>query len=241
MLMRLRLNLLEWDLAFWFNVSEVTISRMLNRWINFCYLRLRSLPIWPTWEKVEESMPDCFQQAYPTTLCIIEIFCKAPSSLPLQVQFYSNYKSHCTYKSLVAVAPNGAIIFISELSIVDWQLTIQSGFLEVLALVLKRKSVMADRGFEIRDFSLKLSQHTTFQRWGSFEAKWCDENSENCKSANPCGKSNRSSQEAISHSSTNYSIVSCNEIWTVCCLLNNIRGPLIATSSWTSNLCQPMH
>ena len=161
LLMRLRLNLLEWDLAFRFNVSEATISRMLNRWINFCYLRLGSLPIWPTWERVEESMPDCFQQAYPTTYCVIdatEIFCETPSSLPLQSQCYSNYKSHCTLKGLVAVAPNGAIIFISELfngAISDRQLTIQSGFLEMLALVPKGKSVMADRGFEIQDLMLK--------------------------------------------------------------------------------------
>ena len=42
-LMRLRLNLLEQDLAIRFGFAMVTVSRTFNHWINYLYLRLNSL------------------------------------------------------------------------------------------------------------------------------------------------------------------------------------------------------
>ena len=44
-LMCLRLGLLEWDLAKHFGVCEASI---LVHWINYMYLQLGSLPIWPS-------------------------------------------------------------------------------------------------------------------------------------------------------------------------------------------------
>ena len=102
-------------------------------------------------------MPVVFKEAYPTTFCIVdvtEIFCEVPASLSLQSQCYSSYKSHTTMKGL----PNGAVIFVSELftgSISDRQLTIQSGFLEMLKSVPHGRSVMADKGFDIQDLLVK--------------------------------------------------------------------------------------
>ena len=61
-------------------------------------------------------------------------------------------------KGLLAVAPNRAIIFISELftgSINERQLTIQSGLLEMLKTVPHGRSVIADKGFDIQDLLIK--------------------------------------------------------------------------------------
>ena len=56
-LMRLRLNLFERDLSTRFNISEATVSRVFTRWINFMYLRLGLLPLWPSSVSVEKSIP----------------------------------------------------------------------------------------------------------------------------------------------------------------------------------------
>ena len=46
-LVRLRLDLLEQDLAYRFNVSQPTVSRITVTWINFLYLQFKELPLWP--------------------------------------------------------------------------------------------------------------------------------------------------------------------------------------------------
>ena len=125
------------------NVS--CVSRTLIMWFNFLYLHLGLLPIWPDWDNVEQSMPECIKSAYPTTFAIIdatELKCETPSSLSLQFQHYSSYKSHTTMKSLVAVAPNGAFVFITEFftGISDRKLFIESGILELLKTVPASKA-----------------------------------------------------------------------------------------------------
>ena len=40
MLVRLCLNLKEYDLAHRFEVSQSSVSRIFSTWINYCYLRL---------------------------------------------------------------------------------------------------------------------------------------------------------------------------------------------------------
>ena len=159
--MRLRLGLLERDLATRFGISEATASRTFVHWINYMYLRLWSLPVWPSSESVQRYMPTVFKETYPTTFCIVdatEIVCEVRASLSLQSQCYSSYKSHTTMKGLLTVAPNGAIISVSELftgSISDRQLTIQSGIVEILKDVPPGKSIMADKDFDIQDLLLK--------------------------------------------------------------------------------------
>ena len=85
-LMRLRLSLLEGDLAYRYGVHESTVSRTFIKWCNFLYLQLGSLPIWPTWDAVERTMPTCFKKAYPSTFIILdatELFVETPGSLSL--------------------------------------------------------------------------------------------------------------------------------------------------------------
>ena len=108
-------------------------------------------------------MPAAFKEMYPNTLAIIdatELKCETPSSLSLQSQLYSSYKSHTTLKGLVAIAPNGALVCVSELfagSISDRQLFQESGILYLLGDVPEGKCLMADRGFEIQDLQVKFN------------------------------------------------------------------------------------
>ena len=138
-------------------VDAATISRIVHTMINYLYLRLGMVPIWPTPEQVSKRLPDVFKELYPTTFAVIdatEIKCEAPSSLPAQSQVYSAYKSHTTLKGLIAMAPDGAVTFVSELfggSISDRELVIKSHFLELLPAVGYGCSIMADKGFDIQD------------------------------------------------------------------------------------------
>ena len=55
-LMKLRLGLSTIDLTVRFNVSEATVSKLFTTWINYLYVRLGDLKIWPHRNVI---MPTC--------------------------------------------------------------------------------------------------------------------------------------------------------------------------------------
>ena len=114
-------------------------------------LHLGSLPCWPERTTIHNTMPAAFEELYPHTTAIdaTEIRMNIPSSLLLQSQTYSNYKSTNTFKALIAISPAGHVIFVSSLytgCISDTQLVEWSGF---LSLLQRGDEIMADRGFTI--------------------------------------------------------------------------------------------
>ena len=135
-MMRLRLGRMENELAYQFGCTEATVSRIFTKWLNFLYLRLGQIPLWPTWEDVEKCMPGCFRCTYPSTCMILdatELRCEVPSALDPMSSNYSSYKTHMTVKGLIGIAPNGTFTFTSQLytgSVSDRQLVIQCGILE---------------------------------------------------------------------------------------------------------------
>ena len=115
---KLRVGSLNQELADKFEISVSTVSRIFISWTNFLYFVLGSMPIWPSREKVDKNMPPCFKIFYPRCRGIIdasEIKVQAPSSMVLNSEMYSSYKSHTTYKGNIVIAPSGEIIHVSAL------------------------------------------------------------------------------------------------------------------------------
>ena len=72
MLCRLRLGLFEQDLAYRFQLSQSSVSRIFSTWISFCYYKFKELHIWPSRSVVDCNMPAMFKDLYPSTRCIID-------------------------------------------------------------------------------------------------------------------------------------------------------------------------
>ena len=156
-LVRLRRNFDLNHLCFLYGISEGTVSNTINTWINYRYLRLGSICIWPSREQIAKIMPSSMKEKYPNVRCIIdcvEFKIETPSSLVLHKMMYSDYKSHTTVKTLVGIAPGGGFTFISNTypgSISDKEIVVKSGFLNP-NLWEQGDIVMADRGFLIEDY-----------------------------------------------------------------------------------------
>ena len=92
--MRLRLGLLEQDLAQRFCVSVSTVSRVLITWYNVLAANLKHLIVWPSKELIATNMLECFKK-FPNTRIIIdrtEFFIEIPSSQVNQTITYTSYK-----------------------------------------------------------------------------------------------------------------------------------------------------
>ena len=116
----------------------------------FC--TIRNL-MFSTRDKVRQRLPKCFKK-YKNIRCIIdctEVHVQSPGNFEAQGNQYYSYKGHTTYKFLVAIAPNGAILFVSDAyegSISDKEIVCVSDFLDFLN---PGDVVMADRGFLIKE------------------------------------------------------------------------------------------
>ena len=116
-LMKLRLNLEEQDLADRFCVSQSTVSNEFRKWIYTMAEQLSFLIHWPSREQMMTSMPMVFRKFFKNCICILdctEVFIECPANLQARSHTWSEYKQHNTIKVLIAVTPQGTISFISE-------------------------------------------------------------------------------------------------------------------------------
>lgn len=124
---------------------------------------LGELPAWPHRDIIMAQMPGKFREEFPTTMAILdctELKIQTPTSLVLQSQSYSNYKSANTLKSLIACDPRGSVIFCSTLftgSMSDKGIVRQSNFIELMKTLLQHgylqegDGLMVDKGFLIEN------------------------------------------------------------------------------------------
>lgn len=149
----LSLGLMQKDLAHRFRIHQSTVSHIINTWANFLYTVLGAVGIWLDEETIKAHQPEVFQD-YADTQVILdctELSCQTPNSLLLQSEVFSSYKSHCTFKGLIGMAPRGAVTFISSLyqgSISVKEILKQSG---IVALLNPSMAIMVDKGFLVED------------------------------------------------------------------------------------------
>ncbi|XP_065110019.1 uncharacterized protein [Paramisgurnus dabryanus] len=138
------------ELGHRFNIHRATVSRIIVTWANFLYCLLGSVCIWMSPAAVKASLPHDFDGSYSNTQVVLdctELRCQTPSSLLLQSEVFSNYKSHCTFKAMVGMSPHGALTFVSALfegSMSDREVFRQSG---ITSLLTPDMAIMVDKGF----------------------------------------------------------------------------------------------
>ena len=117
-LMKLRLNVPNFDLGFRFCVHETTVSRILTSWLQFLDVRLSKLIFWPEKEAIQKTMPWCFRPHYGLQVSSIidcfELYVEKPGDLLCRTVTWSQYKHYNTAKYLISVTPQGTVNFVSK-------------------------------------------------------------------------------------------------------------------------------
>ena len=118
-LMKLRLGIHFCDLGYRFDVSHITASRTFYSMVDVLYNRIGNVVFAPAREDVKLTMPQVFKRNFGDDVVYIidctEIFIEVPSNPETSVQCWSSYKKRHTIKFLIAISPQGAIVFISFL------------------------------------------------------------------------------------------------------------------------------
>ena len=245
-LMKLRMGLSTIDLAERFCVTESTVVNIFLTWINYLYVTLGSLKIWPHRDIILNNSPVEFLEKYPNNIVIIdatELKIQVPSALQKHSETYSTYKSHTTMKCLLGVDAKGGIMFISQLyegAISDKQIVERSGFLEILRQkvisgeIKKGDAIMADKGFDIQNdlkkLDLKLNippylkDKVGFEEGDVIKTQTVARHRIHVERA-IC----KIRRFRIFHSIIPVTMFgSINQIWSVACLLSNFQNPVLA-------------
>ncbi|CAN7984648.1 unnamed protein product [Ixodes hexagonus] len=169
-LMRLRLGLLYGDLARRFGISIATVGNVFSRVLIALETVLRYVVVWLPRSRLQASMPASFRECcYGRTTCIFdctEVTLQRPRKLMARAQTFSAYKASNTAKFLTVIAPNGLIMFVSNVyggRASDKTIVRTCGVEDHL---LPGDEIMADRGFtldthlEIQGISLNMPAFT---------------------------------------------------------------------------------
>ncbi|XP_065302248.1 uncharacterized protein [Dermacentor albipictus] len=154
-LMRLRLNTPLQDLAYRFHVSQSTVSRNVNKWLDVAYVQLSRAVQWPDRETLRATMPMTFRKSFGVEVAVVidcfEVLIEGPSSKLARSHTWSNYKSHNTVKHLMGIAPQGVVTFVSKGSCGRASDKVIAEKCGISNNLLPGDAVLADRGFTIAD------------------------------------------------------------------------------------------
>ncbi|XP_075896489.1 uncharacterized protein LOC142897795 [Nelusetta ayraudi] len=121
-LMKLRLNMDHNELASRFEIDPLTVSVILNNWVDYMYDQLSQLSTWPHRDTIFQNMPEGFKEDFPNTFAIldlvelkIELKLEGPDLLHPVALTYDN-----TLKSLIACDPRGVVMYVSDLFPGSW-------------------------------------------------------------------------------------------------------------------------
>lgn len=156
-LMKLRLNYRDMDLAVRFGTSRATVSNIINTYVSVLHEIffdgvLKEVGM-PSQLKCKGSLPKSFEEFASARIAMdaTEVIQDVPSDMNCQSLSYSSYKSRHTVKAVTCVAPNGALVFSSELypgSTSDSAIVDHCGVLNQLHA---GDLILADKGFNIFD------------------------------------------------------------------------------------------
>ena len=154
-LMKLKLGLLNTDLAYRFGINVTTVSKIYRNWIPLLADAMLKWIIWPEMPAIHQNRPSCFENAsFRNCVGIIdctEIFIQRPLNLNARAQTWSNYKNTNTIKYFVCCSPAGGITFLSNGwggRVSDKEITLRSGFMNKLQ---RGNLILADRGFQLAE------------------------------------------------------------------------------------------
>lgn len=156
-LLKLRQGKDNKELGIFFGIKEQLVSRIFTVWINFMYLQLQELEVWPTRSVIDMYMPSDFGKSFPTTRVILdatEIPIQKPKCCGPQRETFSSYKNKNTLKVVVGCTPRGAVSYVSQAyggSSSDRQIIERSSLVADKSRFEKRDSIMADRGILVQD------------------------------------------------------------------------------------------
>ena len=153
-LVKLKLGLLNKDLAVCFDISISRISKIFRSLVPLIAAHMTNLIVWPDHGIIRRHFPQSFKKNFKDCVCIIdcsEIFIERPKNLTARAQTRSNYKHNNTSKYLIGITPAGAISFLSlgwGGRVSDKQIMKESGFFNKVSM---GDCILADRGFNIKD------------------------------------------------------------------------------------------
>lgn len=110
---------------------------------------------WPDRDTLHVTMPESFKRAYGNKITLIldcfEVFIERPKNFLSRALCWSSYKHHLTAKTAVAIAPQGAVTFMTD----SWGGRTDDKHLmencEFLNKISPGDVILADRGFTIED------------------------------------------------------------------------------------------
>ena len=164
-LLRLHRGFNIFTIAHFYNVSEYHIRTVFITWMMFLFHHFKDLKyhMFPERQAFRKNLPNvfrCFKNIRASIDCT-EFKCEMPRDYSQQGNLYSAYKGHCTMKCLIAVNPNGAACFISDLyegNVSDVDIFQQCGIMEHIN---PNDSFLVDKGFTIQHL-LVSKQATIF-------------------------------------------------------------------------------